>query len=388
MLRENYTKLLLTTAAILTAVAAFPVGAQAQNSNSPSLIITSGPIPESLRQSIYSKPVEIREITAKEVMSDSYFDGTSTIVAGQIGDLARTLGQIQSRVTNITNELNRLQRANEERSAEYYANVATINTQLQSGTTPGNPRLVSRLGTAERSLEQLSGSLGELNKIAINTSGAASEASYLLENTRAAYSVAGAVEEDHIKLSELEDSINNTMIMIDRVLNTVNDDITRTTTYLASERNNLRTLALGVTNGDLFGKSLSNRPFSSAAVSYDGSSINAAAPVSNAAPATLSGPRALAKIKFDRPDVEYEQPIYMAVTEALKRYPNARFDLVAVNPTSGNAAEVAIETTRARRNAEKVLRTLTQMGLDTNSIDLSYNESATAASSEVHLFVK
>jgi len=78
----------------------------------------------------------------------------------------------------------------------------------------------------------------------------------------------------------------------------------------------------------------------------------------------------------------------MAVTEALKRYPNARFDLVAVNPTSGNAAEVAIETTRARRNAEKVLRTLTQMGLDTNSIDLSYNESATAASSEVHLFVK
>ena len=61
---------------------------------------------------------------------------------------------------------------------------------------------------------------------------------------------------------------------------------------------------------------------------------------------------------------------------------------VAVNPTSGNAAEVAIETTRARRNAEKVLRTLTQMGLDTNRIDLSYNESSTATSSEVHLFVK
>jgi type IV pilus biogenesis protein CpaD/CtpE len=96
----------------------------------------------------------------------------------------------------------------------------------------------------------------------------------------------------------------------------------------------------------------------------------------------------LAKIKFDRPNVEYEQPIYMAVTEALKRYPEAEFDLVAVNPTSGNAAEVAIETTRARRNAEKVLRTLTQMGLDTNRIDLSYNESSTATSSEVHLFVK
>ena len=106
MLRKTHTKLLLTTAAILTVCAASPTDAQAQGSNSPSLIITSGPIPESLRQSIYSKPVEIREITAKEVMSDSYYDGTSTIIAGQIGDLARTLGQIQSRVTNITNELN------------------------------------------------------------------------------------------------------------------------------------------------------------------------------------------------------------------------------------------------------------------------------------------
>ncbi|NCT41442.1 MAG: hypothetical protein GW778_07270 [Alphaproteobacteria bacterium] len=381
------TKLLLTTAAITMVIAAFPIQTQAQDNRSPSLIITSGPIPESLRQGVYSKPVEIREITAKEIMNDSYYDGGKSIISAQIGDLARTLGQIQSRITNITNSLNQIQRANEVRSAEYYANIATINTQLQSGTTPGNPRLVGRLDKAERSLESLSNSLSDLNGIAVNTSGAASEASYLLENTRAAYSVSGAVEEDHIKLSELEDSINNTITLIERVLNTVNDDITRTTSYLASERNNLRTLALGVSNGDLFGKSLSNRPFSNVAT-FNGGDTMASSSVTQSAPASLAGPRALAKIKFDRPDVDYEQPVYTAATEALKRYPDARFDLVAVSPTSGNAAEVAIETTRARRNAEKVLRTLTQLGLDTNRIDLSYNESATATSSEVHLFIK
>ena len=387
MLRDMNTKFLLTTAAITTIFAAFPMNADAQNNSSPSLIITSGPIPDSLRQSIYAKPIEIREITAKEIMSDSYYDGTSTVISSQIKDLARTLGQVQSRMTNITNNLNQLQRANEQRSAEYFANVATINTQLQTGTTPGNPRLVSRLNQAERSLEQLSDSLSELNRIAVNTSGTASEASYLLENTRAAYSVSGAVEEDHLKLAELEDSINNTITLIERVLNTVNDDITRTTTYLASERNNLRTLAMGVSNGDLYGKSLASRPFSGVN-NFDSASVAPSAPVAQAAPASLSGPRALAKIKFDRPDVDYEQPVYTAVTEALERYPNARFDLVAVSPTSGNAAEVAIETTRARRNAEKVLRALTQMGLDTNRVDLAYNESPSATSSEVHLFVK
>jgi type IV pilus biogenesis protein CpaD/CtpE len=393
MLRDNKSKNLLTTALIATVIGAFPVTASAQGNSSPSLIITSGPIPESLRQNIYTKPTEIREITAREILSDSYFDGTTTLISKQIKDLVSQLGIIQSRVTTLTNELNQLQRGNEARSAEYYASVATISSQLQNGTTPGNPRLVGRLKRAQQQLEALGGSLGRLNSLAVNTSAAATEATYLLENTRAAYSVAGAVEEDHVKLSELEDSIQSTLVAVERVLNMVNDDITRTSTYLASERNNLRVLALGVTSGDLYGKSLANRPFSNVnsfngSVGADDTSNLAASPVADVAPATLSGPRALAKIKFDRPNVEYEQPIYMAVTEALKRYPEAEFDLVAVNPTSGNAAEVAIETTRARRNAEKVLRTLTQMGLDTNRIDLSYNESSTATSSEVHLFVK
>ncbi len=387
MLRKTHTKLPLIIAASLAVLAAIPSDVKAQDVRSPSLIITSGPIPESLRQSIYSKPIEIREITAKEVLSDSYYDSTSTVVSTQIRDLASSLGLIQRRVTNITGELNQLQRSNENRSAEYYANIATINTQLQSGTTPGNPRLVNRLSQAEQSLEALGNSLSQLNEISVDTSAAASEASFLLEKTRAAYSVSGAIEEDHIKLSELEDTINNTVIMIERVLNTVNDDITRTTTYLTSERNNLRALSLGVTNGDLYGKSLSSRPFSSTAIDFD-DTLTGNASVLETAPATLSERRALAKIKFDRPDIEYEQPLYMAVTEALKRYPDARFDLVAVNPASGNAAEVAIETTRARRNAEKVLRTLTQLGFDTNRVDLSYNESTSAASSEVHLFVK
>ena len=70
------------------------------------------------------------------------------------------------------------------------------------------------------------------------------------------------------------------------------------------------------------------------------------------------------------------------------RYPDARFDLVAVTPAQGNAAEVAIESTKARRNAESVLRTLTAMGLEQERIDLSYSKSDRAAANEVHLFVK
>ena len=360
--------------------------------NAPSLVVTSDPLPENLRKQIYSKPVQVRTIKPAEVINRDYFTPTQTIVGAKIQQLSGDLGRIQNDVAGLAGSLNALQRSSEERAAEYYANIATINTQLQAGTTPGNPRLVSRLGQAEGHLDNLTNAVAQYNGTAQQASALASEVSFLLEETRAAYGISGAVEEDHVDLAQLEDSINNTAIVIQRVLNTVNDDITRTSTYLSSERENLRILSLAVANGDFYGRSLANRPFSSAPA-YGGAGMQPASyspstPAPSAAPPALSGPRPLAKIKFDRADVNYEEPVYLAVNEALKRYPNARFDLVAVTPTQGNAAEVAIESTKARRNAEKVLRTLTQMGLEQERVDLSYSENPQASTNEVHLFVK
>ena len=354
----------------------------------PSLIVTSEPLPKNIRDKIYNKPKAVREIQVYEVTGKSYFEPTHTIVSDKVGELKDDLDLVRNKIGSLSDELNALQKLNEEKAADYYAAVATVNTQLQSGTTPGNPRLVKRLDRADSLLKDMGTSINDLNQLAMNTSQVASEASFLLEETRSAYSLSGAVEEDHVKLAELEDTINNTIVAIERVLNSVNDDITRTSVYLSSERNNLRTLTLAVSNGDIYGKSLANRPFSSTA-SYQPASVDMAAePVASPQPAVLSGPRPLVKIRFDQPDVDYEQPVYLAMSEALQRYPDARFDLVAVHPSGGNAAEVAIESTRARRNAERVLRSVTQMGLPLDRIDLSYKESAEATSNEVHIYIR
>jgi hypothetical protein len=367
------------------------VNARSGDYNAPTLIITSDDLPAGLREKIYSKPARVRSITPREVSKRTYAQPQTTLVTKKVHQLNDDLAGVQRNVETLSSQLQMLQRENEACAADYYANVATINTQLQAGTTRGNPRLVKHLTDAENKLENLASSLVNLNALASQTSGVASEASFLLEETRAAYGISGAIEEDHVRLAEVEDYTNNTLVVIERILNTANDDITRASTYLSSERNNLRTLALAVTNGDLYGKSLANRPFSSAATQYGSAQQAAAAPAyAAAAPqaGALSSPRLLAKIKFDAPNVEYQQPVYAAVNEAMQRYPNARFDLVAVHPTSGNPAQVAIESTKARRNAEKVLRTLTQMGLPLEQIDLSYSESAQASSNEVHLFIK
>lgn len=391
---------LLMTAFIALAPQAAVAQSVAPAGERPTVVLVSDP-PASLKENIYTKPVQIQDIAPAQLTGPSYFKPTQTVVGRKLDELQNELMNLQGAVTSLSESLGQFERDSEQKASIYYANVATINTQLQVGTTPGNPRLIEKIGVAEQNLEALSESVAQLNQLSVATANAASEASFLLETVRATYALSGAVEEDHVKLAQLEDAINNTLVAIERVSNTLSDDITRATTYLSSERSNLRTLALAVSNGDLYGKSLANRPFSSA-VKFDvntpaapPAAVGAAMPLAPAAgaPTPVAGPAGgaatpLVKIRFDQSNVEYEQPVYVAVNEALARYPNAHFELVAVTPTQGNAAQVAIESTRARRNAERVLRTLTQMGLPLDRIDLSYTDNAEAQANEVHLYIR
>jgi hypothetical protein len=346
----------------------------------PALIISNDPVPQDLQNRIYNKPGVAPEVKEDVMTGPAYYDDTETSVGRKVEMLREELFDLQGDVTGLSETLADLEKKAENIAADYYANIGTISTQLQSGTTPGNPRLVKRLSHAQENIDSLTGNLARFNEVALEISRVASLASYLLETVRASYNLSGAIEEDHADLAELEDAITSTMVVIDRLLNNINDDISRTASYLSTERSNLRTLSLAISQGDLFGKSLSSRPFSGVSpASFTPGELARAKP---------SSPRPLVKIRFNKQEVDYEQPVYIAVNEALERYPAASFELVAVHPARGNAAEVAIQSTRARRNAEKVLRTLTQMGLPLERIDLSYTQSADAKSSEVHLYIR
>lgn len=427
-----------------------PVSAQIDMAQQPVLVITNKTVAPTNVAPIYSRPTRAPEISQQQV-ADAAFNGMgSTMVGGKIEGLSQELFALQSNIGRLSDRLSAISNQGKNIAAGYYANVATINTALQTGTTPGNPRLVQNLDAAQANLDTLSNNVAELNALGVEIADAASKSTFLLNNIRSTFNLTGAVEEDHARLAQLEDQANTSMVAIDRLLNEVNDDMSRITAYLNTERNNMRTLALAVSNGDLYGGSLANNPFSRAPRSQlfqqssftpsapapapmmapaaiqpsapamptptmsDRGFISPRVPLDNAGPSNMTGPsslgmatppamnvpmaspavtapvptRPLAKIRFDKPNVDYEQPIYNAVQNAMARYPNGRFELIAVHPTSGNAAMTAIESTRSRRNAERVLRTLTQMGVSLDQIDLSYAPSAEAQSSEVHLFLR
>ena len=64
------------------------------------------------------------------------------------------------------------------------------------------------------------------------------------------------------------------------------------------------------------------------------------------------------------------------------------FDLVAVAPTSGGQARVALNSNKARRHAENILRALTEMGLPPARVALAAKTEASARTTEVHLYLR
>ncbi|HEY1505290.1 MAG TPA: hypothetical protein VGF92_13375, partial [Stellaceae bacterium] len=149
------------------------------------------------------------------------------------------------------------------------------------------------------------------------------------------------------------------------------------------ERAKLASLALAIQNGRSSEPSLAGRQVTPAAAVAAAPSRSSAAP---AAPSTTDRP--LVVIRFDQPNVDYEQPLYTAVSRALERKPSATFTIQAVAPNGGSASEVAASTKASRQNAEKVLNSLTAMGLPADRISLSASMTPDIQSNEVRLFVR
>lgn len=96
----------------------------------------------------------------------------------------------------------------------------------------------------------------------------------------------------------------------------------------------------------------------------------------------------LVVIRFADDNVAYQDALYQAVNAALERKPDALFDLVAVAPVADSADEMTLNSKAAKRNAEDVLRSMTDMGLPADRMTLSSTTSGDAAVNQVRIYVR
>jgi uncharacterized lipoprotein NlpE involved in copper resistance len=301
---------------------------------------------------------------------------TGTMVGERVEQFRADLTRLQQATAEQIQRHQQLRADAEANAAAYQTTVGAINAKLQIGTTPGNPGVIEAYKRAQTQLQMVGADLDQMNVLSNNAANNAAFNAYLLDSIRASYSIYGAVEEDHRQLRILEDAATQTSVNIDRLLSALTEDVSRQNHFLGIERSNLTQMAMAVNNGEYYGTTLASQAI-----------MPPATPAS--APGTgLASGRPLVVIRFDRSDVKFEQALYQATSAALVRRPNAAFDLVAVSSAIGTPAQVALNSDIARTNADKVMRSLLNMGLPADRISTGQVTDPNIQNNEVHLYVR
>mgnify|MGYP003108911924 CR=1 FL=1 len=295
---------------------------------------------------------------------------TGTVVGQRVETLRGNLRALQARIDQGSSEYEAIEASTTTTSQRYHGTMAAINQRLQIGTTKGNPILINQWNEAQKDLERIAADVSRMNSLANTVAEDAGEVGFLLESVQSAFDLSGAIEEDHRQLTILEDETSRTSVLANRLLSQLTNDINRQTAYVGTERMNLTNTSIAIKNGGFLGSSASTRK------GLETAKLDQPA---------RDGRQALVIIRFDRDDVAYENALYDAISRALQERPQSSFDVVSIAPLTG---DLAGNQARAARNAERVLRSLTDMGLPASRVALSSTANANVASNEVHIYLR
>jgi hypothetical protein len=318
---------------------------------------------------------------------------TSTVApaqpsGGKVAMLRTDMQHLQDDVASHMAELQRLRRQLDEIAATEEGLVGGVETRLKSTNVPNDPQLSGDVGQAQAQLVNASGSIARLNNIASWGTSDAALASYVQQAIRAAAGDPGTTDPDRRLLARLEIDAGRASAAVDQLVTQTSGEIAGRSLFLAQAHRRLAALGSDIALGQ---RDAAQRAASQLTASQlTGGQISAAPPRAAPAAATdapsggTGGRRALVTIRFDRPDVAYEQELFSAVKEALDRRPGVAFDIVAVAPPGQAQASAAA----AEHNVESVVRSLGSMGLPPDRFRLSAATLADASGNEVRIYAR
>lgn len=299
---------------------------------------------------------------------------TGTAVSHTITGIRGSLQDAASRTVGAGQQYATLRGSSAQQLAAYYQAQAQISARLQIGTTRGNPELVAQWNAAQGALDQLTANINALNTLVAQISGEATRVRGAVTQIQQTLDMSGAVDEDHRQLTVLEDEANQIVVVLDRLARDSSADLRRQTATLSNERTRLAQLASSIKAGDLY------------AAGAPAPRIAAPAPSAPGAAPDAGGP--IVTIKFARASTNYQKPLYAALSRALQSQPNASFNVVGVSPPRGTAAAVQSAQNDARRHAQQVMSTMTEMGVPAARMDISSATDPSIRTSEVRVFLR
>ncbi len=298
---------------------------------------------------------------------------TGTNANRSIASLRSTTTTLDDKMMRSVGNLDSLRRAGASDLSKYHAARAEIMTRLQVGTTRSNPELVARWNQAQAALDDLTANLNALGGLASQVDADSNSVRQTLSQIAVTYDLPGQLDEDHRQLTVLDLETQQMWVSYRRLYKNVTWDVPSQTNFLANERASLASLAGAIKRGNLYSESSS----------MGGGYSSIAAPVDYASSTPgYDSAKPLVVIKFDHPDVAYQEILLTALKQALKARPDAGFMVVGVAPTANTSAQNA-----AQQHAQDVLRTIADMGVPQTRLQISSTTNPKARSSQVQVFL-
>ena len=303
---------------------------------------------------------------------------TGTFVGGKINQFRADLSSIQNAISSHNNDFLRFKDLVDEQTSVYQGLSSAIRSRLQIGTTPGNPILVGQWNDAQRALEDIQNNVNNLQIVNNRVTADAALITHLKNAIDSSFFISGAIDEDHNQLKVLNDDVQRTSVLYARLMDELEQKISREIMILNDERQYMKKLAEDVEVGK-FGGRVSSPPTTSSNIQEQATPKN----IDTVNIAPLNYDNAILVIKFDDTNFDYSTALFESISNALEQMPSANFEVVAVSPTGG-----ASFSDKARQRASEVFGKIVEMGVPSERMSLTSSNSTTAQAEEVHIYLK
>nr|QJR98239.1 hypothetical protein PlAlph_2440 [uncultured Alphaproteobacteria bacterium] len=321
---------------------------------------------------------------SSNVVNGSY---TGTFVGQRVSAFRQELSQIKQAQKSGERELEKINANISNNASLYQKTISTVETKLQSGTTPGNPNMYAMLQQAQGNVQTMFANSNALENLSTKTANILTSVNYLENSIAAAFSISGAVDEDHKQLRELQ----NEAMTIAQKAAALNDNVTSAANFQQQSAiqasQEINALHESVKTGSNTFNAvrrpvLQQRTKAYAPVVPVARTEKPIIPVKKAAAPAIAanGNLPLFSVRFTDNNVDYKDGLNSAVKSALSRKPNASFEVVAIS--NGN------NQNNAQQHASRIFEEVVKFGANANNVSLNARISEKASVAEVQVFVK
>lgn len=266
---------------------------------------------------------------------------TGTVVGRKVSEFKNELNDIRSQLNKNSEALTGLRTSVTANVTKYNEIMAAMETKLQLGTTPANPKMVALYNNAQNVLQENESSLESLNNLSADTAALGTRLAALISSIRETYVVPGALDEDHADLRVLENAAEQTAVAVKNSMAQVMID----SAQQKAATQNARARLLGMNNAIAHGSFAPDNavillqpqprpqvmhPQPAAQTVKKQPLPKVAAPV-KAKPVAKTAVAPLFKVEFASENVNYKKDLESVISKALSANSQAKFRVEAVN---------------------------------------------------------